>query len=111
MTVGGCRATGLRVLLTLFLSTLYCNSTTCLADGLSDNIKNLSLAAAKSDSFIMNRSHCGDRPWLIGSDCHCADSLDGIIYCDSSGEPGEVHVFACPCMARRKWLEDVPIHT
>ena len=86
MTVGGCRATGLRVLLTLFLSTLYCNSTTCLADGLADNIKNLSLAAAESDSFIGNRSHCGDHPWLIGSDCHCADSLDGIIYCDSSGE-------------------------
>lgn len=85
LTVDGNRSTGLHLLLTLFLSTLY-NFPICLADGngLDGNIQTLSLA--DSDIFIVNRSHCGNRPWLTGSDCHCADSLDGIIYCDSSGE-------------------------
>ena len=25
-----------------------------------------------------------DRPWRVGNDCECADSLDGVIYCESS---------------------------
>ena len=38
-----------------------------------------------SDSLTTSKgSHCGDRPWLTESDCECANSLDGVIYCDSS---------------------------
>ena len=38
-----------------------------------------------SDSLEAN-NYCGNRSWLVGSDCHCADSLDGIVYCDPSGD-------------------------
>ena len=65
------------MLLILFLSILQ----PCLADKI---IKNLTLA--DNGNLLVKHSHCGDRPWLIGSDCHCADSLNGIIYCDSSGD-------------------------
>ncbi len=75
-TVDGC----IRVSVTLFLSILY-SLPTCSGDGLAEDI-----SLVDNDSFIVNRSHCGGRPWLIGSDCHCADSLDGVIYCDSLGE-------------------------
>ena len=80
-TIGDCIR--LQFVLILFLSTLY-SLPSCLADALAEDVANLSLV--DSDSFVVNSSHCCDRPWLIGSDCHCADSLDGIIYCDSSGE-------------------------
>ena len=79
--VGGCIR--LQFVLNLFLSTLY-RLPRCLANELAENDANLSLA--DSDSSVVNGSHCGGRPWLIGSDCHRADSLNGIIYCDSSGE-------------------------
>ena len=67
----------------LFLRVLL-SLPTCVADGFAEDVKSLSLVG--NDSFITNHSHCGNRPWLIGSDCHCADSLDGIIYCDTSRE-------------------------
>ena len=38
---------------------------------------------------------CCDLPWRIGSDCECADSLDGAIYCDSS----ELFIESRFCMA------------
>ena len=44
-----------------------------------------------SETIRLNNSltsnQCGNCPWRMGSDCHCADSLDGVIYCDSLGEP------------------------
>ena len=40
--------------------------------------------------------NCSDRPWLVGDDCTCGDSLDGVVYCDSSKE---VFIMSEFCMA------------
>ena len=63
---------------------------TCLAhtvDSTSLNFSDTELHHSRLDSDSLttsNGSQCGNRPWLMESDCECANSIDGIIYCDSS---------------------------
>ena len=55
-----------------------------LPAGLSNKINESLQLMMLNDTLTSNQ--CGNRPWLMGSDCHCADSLDGLIYCDPSGD-------------------------
>ena len=52
----------------------------CLCDETNKTL----LPVANNDTLISNR--CGNHPWLTGSDCHCAHSLDGVIHCYPSGD-------------------------
>ena len=54
--------------------------------GCSNVINSKSLIVSDKLEANSNEYHCGDCPWLVGNDCHCADSLDGVIYCDQSGD-------------------------
>ena len=84
--------TGISVL-SLFLL-IHC-VTKCAVEGIDSNFS-YSSSMLETESFTENSTSvndtmteitsCGNRPWLIDSEdtCECADSLDGIIYCDTS---------------------------
>ena len=50
----------------------------------ADNIMMNETLPPKGSNDTLTFNQCGNHPWLIGSDCHCADSLDGVVYCDPS---------------------------
>ena len=51
---------------------------------LVDTINGTLSTAVAGESLTSNQ--CDNRPWRTGSDCHCADSLDGVVLCDPSGD-------------------------
>ena len=46
--------------------------------------------------ILLNASKCGNRPWLLGSECECGRSIGGIVYCDESKD---VFLLSQFCMA------------
>ena len=55
-------------------------------------------------------SHCQNRTWLVESktgQCECADSLDGIIYCDANSK--EVFISSQFCMSYDKSRGEVVV--
>ena len=62
----------------------------CLCDKTNETLP----PVANSDTLTSNR--CGHHPWLTGSDCHCAHSLDGVIHCYPSRD---VFIMSQYCMS------------
>ncbi len=51
-----------------------------------DMINGTLLSVRVNESSTSMSNECDDRPWRVGNDCRCADSLDGVVLCDPSGD-------------------------
>ena len=69
-------------------SCLAASEQPCLTSNEIDKSRTLTKGKLNND--------CRDRPWLVGDDCECGDSLDGNVYCDSTKE---VFIMSEFCMA------------
>ncbi len=74
----------------LYLFVLCFSLPACLTNNVSEILPTVTL----NDTLTSNQ--CDNRPWLIGNDCHCADSLDGVVHCDPSGN---VYIKSQYCMS------------
>ena len=75
----------------LYFVVLYFSLPGCLADKINESL----LLTSLNDTWTSNQ--CGNRPWRTGNDCHCADSLDGLLHCDPSGDA--VYIKSQYCMS------------
>ena len=75
----------------LYFVVLYFSLPGCLADKINESL----LLTSLNDTWTSNQ--CGNHPWRTGNDCHCADSLDGLVHCDPSGDA--VYIKSQYCMS------------
>ena len=71
------------VLLALLVNHHHC-SANLTSNGTSRDCEFTTNQTGSNHDSLLNASKCDNRPWLLGSECECGQSIGGIIYCDES---------------------------